>query len=729
MDRIRACAGAFLLLAWGVLPMAAQQVPAAFTRSAVPQVVNFSGALSDVNNKPLTGVIGVTFALYKDPQGGVPLWMETQSVQPNKNGQYSVTLGATTSHGLPADVFISGEARWLGVQVQGQSEQPRVLLVAVPYALKSGDAETLGGLPASAFLLAPAPGSGVRAEANAGSASSIPPPAATITGAGTTGFLPDFTGASTIGNSAIFQTGTSPTAKVGINNATPGAALDVTGGATVRGLLFLPTTGTATATLGKPSQPEEWMASVFNKTTSTAVTQAFQLKAEPVGNNTTTATGSLNLLFGQGTSAPAETGLKISNKGIFTFAVGQTFPGTGAVKSVGLSAPASDFTVSGSPVTTTGTLNFAWNVAPTNLATANAIVKRDGFGSISANVVNATSLGASEATISSGSANPLNVSSSSVSATTIFGFASSTSGAAWGVEGDTNSNASDGYGVFGFAANGTGTAKGVFGEAASNTGVGVYGQNGGTESSVGSGTNLVSSAGVWGDGGIAGTSVLVIPGVVGTATDSIGGFFENNSSSGFAALTGSADLSTGFPFFAFNSVTLASCNIDSAGNINCTGTKNAVVPIEGGKRKVALSAIESPKNWFEDFGSGELSGGSAVIAIDPDFIQTVNTEKNYMVIPVPNGECKGLYVTNKTPTSFEVRELGGGTSSIRFDYRIVALRRNYENVRFADHTNDPDPMKHVLRRNRPVKQEGRPALSPAKTSALLQRSTEQGAGK
>jgi hypothetical protein len=60
---------------------------------------------------------------------------------------------------------------------------------------------------------------------------------------------------------------------------------------------------------------------------------------------------------------------------------------------------------------------------------------------------------------------------------------------------------------------------------------------------------------------------------------------------------------------------------------------------------------------------------------------------------IANGDCKGLYVTNKMPKSFEVRELGGGTSSIRIDYRIVVLRKNYENVRFADHTNDPDPRK------------------------------------
>ena len=54
----------------------------------------------------------------------------------------------------------------------------------------------------------------------------------------------------------------------------------------------------------------------------------------------------------------------------------------------------------------------------------------------------------------------------------------------------------------------------------------------------------------------------------------------------------------------------------------------------------------------------------------------------------PNGDCKGLYVHQKTATSFEVRELGGGNSSVRFDYRVTALRKNYEKVRFADHSRE-----------------------------------------
>jgi hypothetical protein len=148
-------AGWLCLASWTLV---AQQSPTAAgavdTSSMVPRLINYSGGLKGVGGKGLSGMIGVIFLLYKDEQGGAPLWVETQNVTPDKNGRYTVTLGATASEGLPTDVFANGEARWLGVQVEGQAEQPRVLLVSVPYALKAVDAQTLGGLPASAFALA-----------------------------------------------------------------------------------------------------------------------------------------------------------------------------------------------------------------------------------------------------------------------------------------------------------------------------------------------------------------------------------------------------------------------------------------------------------------------------------------------------------------------------------------------------------------------------------------------
>jgi hypothetical protein len=64
----------------------------------------------------------------------------------------------------------------------------------------------------------------------------------------------------------------------------------------------------------------------------------------------------------------------------------------------------------------------------------------------------------------------------------------------------------------------------------------------------------------------------------------------------------------------------------------------------------------------------------------------VDTGSDYHVFLTPNGDCRGLYVTQKSPSSFVVRELGGGHSTLSFDYRIVAKRKGYEQVRLADKT-------------------------------------------
>jgi len=62
----------------------ASTAPSSISNTVVPQLVNYSGVLTDINGKPLTGVVGVTFALYQDSEGGTPLWMETQNVQPQR---------------------------------------------------------------------------------------------------------------------------------------------------------------------------------------------------------------------------------------------------------------------------------------------------------------------------------------------------------------------------------------------------------------------------------------------------------------------------------------------------------------------------------------------------------------------------------------------------------------------------------------------------------------------
>jgi hypothetical protein len=97
-------------------------------------------------------------------------------------------------------------------------------------------------------------------------------------------------------------------------------------------------------------------------------------------------------------------------------------------------------------------------------------------------------------------------------------------------------------------------------------------------------------------------------------------------------------------------------------------------------------AVQGAENWYEDAGSGRLQSGSVGIALEANFAAVVNSEVDYRVFLTPNGDCKGLYVSNKTATSFEVRELGGGASNVAFDYRIMAKRKGFEKLRMEDVT-------------------------------------------
>ena len=102
--------------------------------SGVPRLFSFSGVVKDASGNLKTGGVTLTFSIYAGFEGGTPLWSETQDVQLDGTGHYTVLVGATSPNGLPLDLFTTGKARWLGVQpgVSGVGEQPRVLLVGMP---------------------------------------------------------------------------------------------------------------------------------------------------------------------------------------------------------------------------------------------------------------------------------------------------------------------------------------------------------------------------------------------------------------------------------------------------------------------------------------------------------------------------------------------------------------------------------------------------------------------
>jgi len=193
--------------------------------TAVPNLINYSGTLVLSNGVGVPAkTVGVTFAIYRQQDGGAPIWLETQNVTPDSTGHYSVLLGSTRAEGVSTDLFNTQEQRWLGVQVQGEAEQPRVLLVSVPYAMKAADAETVGGLPPSSFVLKP-PSSGQANESVSPGTIVTPALAGPIGGGGTTNYIPIWTSNTNLGNSTIYQSGTN----VGIGTTTPTSMLTVAG--------------------------------------------------------------------------------------------------------------------------------------------------------------------------------------------------------------------------------------------------------------------------------------------------------------------------------------------------------------------------------------------------------------------------------------------------------------------------------------------------------------------
>ena len=351
--------GVLLLLCLCLMPLtsaaqASSTAPAVVAASGViPSLINYTGVLKDATGRTLTSLTGVTFLLYKEEQGGAPLWLETQNVQPDQAGRYTVQLGAATRNGIPPDLFTNGEARWLALQVGSEPELPRTLLVAVPYAMKSVDAQTRGGLPPSAFFLAAPPSSSSSAAAPAVASSinataAVPPPAVGVTTSGSAG---------NVGTLALFSTATDIEKSIVTQT---GAAINVLG------KLNLPAQGTATAVKGFNSQPQTFLTSSFNGTSHVPVTQTFLWQAEPTGNNTAAPSGTLNLLFASGVAAPAETGFKLTSKGQLIFAAGQTFPGTGTVTSVTAGAG-----LAGGTITKTGTISIP-NAGVTNTMLAHS---------------------------------------------------------------------------------------------------------------------------------------------------------------------------------------------------------------------------------------------------------------------------------------------------------------------------------------------------------------------
>jgi len=270
----------------------------------------------------------------------------------------------------------------------------------------------------------------------------------------------------------------------------------------------------------------------------------------------------------------------------------------------------------------------------------------------------------------------------------------------YGVKGQaTGTNATLRYGVYGYSTGDDTDNHGVYGEAFgnSNTNRGVYGVASGDTNNIG----VYGTA----EGGNDNVGVF---GEVAVADDSgAAGFLKNNHDTGIGLIVsgnnqslyyitdGAGIVSTGADLGVVGYATNSGNNVyggyflDGNDNYAYVAGRNrgtdykimgngsvSTIVSKSSDEEVVMFAPEAPEIFFQDFGQGQLVDGKARIKLDPIFARniTVNDKHPLRVIVQLEGECNGVYVTNKTKKGFEVVELQNGKSNVKFTYFVTANR-------------------------------------------------------
>ncbi|MCX7606691.1 MAG: hypothetical protein N2170_05425 [Bacteroidia bacterium] len=292
----------------------------------------------------------------------------------------------------------------------------------------------------------------------------------------------------------------------------------------------------------------------------------------------------------------------------------------------------------------------------------------------------------------------------------VVGLQTATSGAGVGVFGQTNSPAGYGGYFINNAAAGAGAGTGVFGRTAQSGGAGVLGQNtngggpggffvntaaagtafgdgvfGQTAQSGGGGVSGLNTnangTGVWGAGNNSATWYSPPGGAGGTFTGTAtgaAGYATNGTGDRAGGLFACGPVAPGPPPTFFNTVRVAAVVGGTNYKVVGGGSVSTLVWRQDNKERLIFFCPEAPEVLFMDYGEGQLQQGRAYIELDPDFSHNIWVDDAHplRVFIQLEGDCKGVYVLNKSSRGFEVRELDGGRSNARFVWQVVANRRD-----------------------------------------------------
>jgi phage minor structural protein len=114
----------------------------------------------------------------------------------------------------------------------------------------------------------------------------------------------------------------------------------------------------------------------------------------------------------------------------------------------------------------------------------------------------------------------------------------------------------------------------------------------------------------------------------------------------------------------------------TAGSLNVTGSKNAIVPTSAGA--TLINAYETAEYYFGDIGESTTDKSCvAQITIDPLFLETINTSVPYQVF-VSSYDNATVWVESRTANIFVVRS---SKPNVSFCWELKAKRKGYEHSR------------------------------------------------